>query len=296
MLTEYKPIILLIITAMAFLCACGAGSGGQSDARNLTVSLEPQRYLLEKIAGPDWTVTALLGRGEDPENFDPSISDLKKLHDSKVYFKTGTLEFEKQLESRMPDGIRFYDTSVGIDVITGTHGNCRHHDHNIAGHDHEGDPHTWTSVRNAKIMSRNMLSAMIEISPSDSAVFRENYRRLIAELDSCDSVIASLLEPLKGKAFMVWHPSLSYFARDYGLRQLSMGMDNKEMSARDFKRRIDMVRSEDALVFLVQPDFDTGRSEAIASAAGNRSATINTLVYDMPAELLRISQIISRQK
>ncbi len=299
MLTEYKPVILLIITVMAILCACGSGRKDSFGTHVLTVSLEPQRYLLERIAGPQWTVKTVLAKGEDPESFDPSMSDLKAIHDSRAYFKTGTLAFEDRLENHTLTGLKVYDTSKGIKRLEGTHeadihetGESHHHHHG----DGEYDPHIWTSIKNAEIMAYNMLTAMIELDPADSAVYRENYRSLIASLDSCDREIGRRLAPLKGSAFMVWHPSLSYFARDYELRQLSMGADNKEMSARDFRRRIDRARSEGAVVFFVQPDFDAGRSVSIAAAAGARNATANTLAYDLPQELLSISKIISQQR
>ncbi|MDE6099664.1 MAG: hypothetical protein K2G01_01335, partial [Paramuribaculum sp.] len=74
---------------------------------------------------------------------------------------------------------------------------------------------------------------------------------------------------------------------------LAMGMDNKEMSVTEFRNNIDVARKEGASVFLVQPDFDAGRSRAVADEAGVRSVTVNTLAYDMQAELLRIAEIIS---
>lgn len=298
MLTEYKPVILLIITVMALLCACGSGKSDFPGSRMLTVSLEPQRYLLERIAGPKWEVRTVLAKGEDPESFDPSMSELKAIHDSQAFFKTGTLAFEDRLENHTLKGLKVYDTSKGISRLTGTHEACvGHHDHHGHNHDDgEADPHIWTSVKNAEIMAFNMLTAMIELDPADSAVYRRNYRTLMAALDSCDREISRRLAPLKGSVFMVWHPSLSYFARDYGLRQLSMGADNKELSAREFRQRIDRARGEGAVVFFVQPDFDAGRSASIAAVAGARNATANTLAYDLPNELLSISKIISEQK
>ena len=75
---------------------------------------------------------------------------------------------------------------------------------------------------------------MIEIDPADSASYRRNYMALAATLDSCDRVISSRLKPVGHATFMVWHPSLSYFAEDYRLHQLSIGMDNKEIAGELF--------------------------------------------------------------
>lgn len=296
----YERMICAVcgIASLSLMLSCGQHKRPVSEHGVLSVSIEPQRYLLERIAGPKWKVNTLLSRGEDPENFDPTLADLKEMHDSRAYFKVGTMAFEDELVSRSQTSATVYDTSAGIRRLTGTHGHCANHHHDDEeeqdhDHDHETDPHVWASLKNAKIMAANMLAAMIEIDPADSASYRRNYMALAATLDSCDRVISSRLKPVGHATFMVWHPSLSYFAEDYRLHQLSIGMDNKEMSAAAFRDRIDHAKEQGAEVFLVQPDFDAGRSVAIASGAGARSATVNTLSYDLPQELLRISNIIS---
>ena len=287
----------LMSVVVAGLCAVGCGRSVNADNR-LVVSIEPQRYLLERIAGPKWTVTTLLGRGGDPENFDPSGASLRNLYDSRAYFIVGTLDFERGLIGRGQAGVTLFDTGRGLDHLHGTHTHCNHsdeHDDIHGGHDHEDavDPHVWTSVENARRMAANMLKAMIELDPADSAVYRANYKALELSLDSCRARISAILSDCRGMAFMVWHPSLSYFAAENGLEQLAMGMDNKEMSVTEFRNNIDVARKEGASVFLVQPDFDAGRSRAVADEAGVRSVTVNTLAYDMQAELLRIAEIIS---
>ena len=290
----------LTILMICVMCAVFAGcSGNGTDAsKKLIVSIEPQRFMLERIAGPYWQVESLLANGEDPESFDPAMSSLKSLSDSRAYFKMGGIEFEDNLIERFGDRINVIDCGSGINRIEGTHGHATHHDnHNCSGeHEHEYDPHTWTSLRTSKVIARNMLDGMIRIAPEDSAVFRKNYDALISYLDSCDLVVADKLLPAKGSSFMVWHPSLSYFARDYGLNQISIGLDNKEMSVASFKHNVDMAKEKGAVIFLVQPNFDAGKSEDIAKEAGAASGRINTLTYDMGAELMRIADLISNAK
>lgn len=291
MLNAIRNLIIVLFTAAAI---AGCGSEKESDNR-LTVSIEPQRYLLERIAGPKWTVTTLLDRGEDPESFDPSVAALRNLYDSRACFIVGTLGFEHGLLEGDRTDVRLFDTGRGIGLLHGTHSHCHHHHDHDHDHDHgdEADPHIWTSIDNSRAMARNMLEAMIELDPADSAVYRANYEKLVGRLDSCRAAVASLLDDSRGGAFMVWHPSLSYFAAENELEQIAIGLDNKEMSAGAFRNNIDLARDEGASVFLVQPDFDAGRSVAIADEAGVRSVMINTLAYDIPSELVRIAEIIS---
>lgn len=285
--------VLQYIFILLLLVSCSAKPDA-SQSHELTVSIEPQRYLLEQIAGPRWHVTMLMGRGEDPENFDPTLSDLHGLHSSRAYFKIGSMAFEDELVRRSGTETEIVDTGKGISRLEGTHGECHNHQHEHEegeNHDdHELDPHIWASIPNMKLMAANMLEAMIKTDPADSALYRSNYRKLTARLDSCDTAIRNLLADNRGATFMVWHPSLSYFARDYGLNQLSIGMSNKEMSVAAFRHKIDDAKALGANLFLLQSDFDAGRSASIASAAGATSMTVNTLAYDLPSELLRIAR------
>ncbi len=292
-------IVKIIISVAMALVAWGCMEQSES-GRKLTVSIEPQRFLLESVAGPKWQVTTLLSRGEDPENFDPPLSALRDLYDSRAYFPTGTIEFEHHL---LPDSLSHpmvFDTSVGMELLSGTHTHGddegEHHHHSACHHEHETDPHVWGSLKNAKIMAHNMLDALIQLDPADSAAYRFNYNQLCVKLDSADAAIKRILDPLKGESFMVWHPSLSYFAADYGLVQLPLGLDNKEMSVKAFRRNVDRARLKGARVFLVQPDFDAGQSLSIASEAGVGSHTVNTLCYDFPGELIRVANIIANPK
>lgn len=296
-------ISLSVLLFCLMLLACRRGESDPS--RQLTVSIEPQRYLLEQIAGDSWTVNTLLTSGEDPENFDPPISALKSMYDSRAYFTTGTMVFENQLKERSGSDIEIVDSSEGIARLHGTHSDCHHHHHHHEhgeDHDHhhhgeeadDEDPHTWTSIPNMRIMARNMLDAMVRIDPAGSDTYQANYRRLDHRLDSLEKVAAEYLADDKGASFMVWHPSLSYFANDYSLHQLSIGLEGKEMSVMGFRQKLDEAKGAGAAVFLLQPSIDAGRSRAIADEAGGIStSTVNTLAYDLPEELVRIAKLIS---
>lgn len=281
--------LIFTLLAIAILTAC---SQGEAD-RTLTVSIEPQRYLLEQIAVDKWQVNTVLEKGADPENFDPPMSTMKKAMSSRLYFSMGTLPFEQTLIDRMNEGgekVKTVDTSAGIRRLHGTHGP---HD----GHHHESaeDPHVWTSVVNSRQMARNMLDALVELDPDNSDYYNANYRRLDARLDSIDREIRTLLEPCQGATFVVWHPSLSYFAADYGLNQVAMGMENKEVSPMQMKENIDRARTLGARVMIVQPDFDQNRSAELARQIGATTLSVNLMSDAWIDDMLRTARTIAGQ-
>lgn len=284
--------LIFTLLAIAMLTAC---SQGDAD-RTLTVSIEPQRYLLEQIAGDKWQVNTVLEKGADPENFDPPMSTMKKAMSSRLYFSMGTLPFEQALIDRMNEGgerVKTVDTSAGIRRLHGTHGSHGSHD----GHNHHSaeDPHVWTSVGNSRLMARNMLNALIELDPDNSDYYTANFNRLDARLDSIDREIRTLLDPCQDATFVVWHPSLSYFAADYGLNQVAMGMENKEVSPMQMKDNIDRARQLGARVMIVQPDFDQNRSAELARQIGATTLSVNLMSDSWIDDMLRTARAIAGQ-
>lgn len=284
-----KNKISYIIGLLAVLLFYGCGKSGADDGRPvLAVSVEPQRYLLEKIAGDGWRVVTMLEKGSDPESFDPSMGTIASVMGAKAYFLNGQLPFEEMLQHRIRENnadIRLVDTSEGITLISGTH---HHHDDGHNHHDAGFDPHTWSSVRNAMAISDNMLRAMIEIDADNAQLYKENHAKLKAELQSIDKQYSEKLSSGRNMSFMMWHPSLSYFARDYGLNQIAVDSDNKELSAGQLKQKIDTARMQTAQIFIVQPEYDHRRSKELAGQINAKLIDVNLLSYDWVKELDKV--------
>lgn len=262
----------------------------------IAVSIMPQKYLLERLVGDKYKVVSLLSQGSNPETFEPNAAHLLNLETSDAYFKIGNIGFElaisNRLKSNNPD-LAVFDNSNGIEFITDSHnlgradGNDEHH-----GHHHEIDPHIWSSVKNAKIISTNMLNALMELDPRNSNLYLINYKHLSDSLDALDKKIDSILAPVKGMKFAVWHPSLSYFARDYGLKQLSLQTANKEESIKGFKNKFDAVNTDSVLVFLYQAEFDSRQAEAVTSELGIKPIVINPMNPRLDEELIHTANAI----
>lgn len=259
----------------------------RSDKPVITVSIEPQRWMLEQIVGDRMEVRTLLSSGGNPESYEPAFTHMTQLEESGCYMPVGHLGFETAIVDRVRannPGLRIVAVSDSIEYITG----CAH------GHDHGIDPHVWSSPSNARIIARNMLREVLWLDSANADFYRAGYQRLIARIDSVDGLCRSILAPHGGEAFMVWHPSLSYFARDYGLRQLAVGSEGKEPSVADTRRIVDHMSGDNARVFLVQKNFDTSRAEVLAADnAGMRIVTIDPLNYDWDSEMLLTARAIA---
>lgn len=288
---NFRYILFLTLLPALMLTCLLAGCGTQMATKPIiTVSIQPQKYLLEKIAGDKWDVKCLLSNGANPESYDPSLTHLMNLENSTAYFRIGNIPFESAIITKVtknnPD-LKIIDSSEGIALITGTH----------SGHagDMEIDPHTWTSVKNAKKIASNMYNGLVGLDPENKSVYTRNFKKLLANLDSLDNSIKEKLAPCQGESFIVWHPSLSYFARDYGLKQISLSPEGKEASVTMMQSAIDHSKEAGAKVLFYQKDIDSRQAVVANEQIGAKLVTINPLSYNWEGEIINIADALSQQ-
>lgn len=288
-MAKYNSIFIAAAAAALSITACT--NNAATESRPLVcVSIEPQKWILEQIVGDKMDIVSLLPAEANPENFDPPVSALRQAADAEAYMQVGHLPWERSLIGRIADtnkNIKVVDTSYGINLIAGTHGHA--HD----GDESEFDPHTWSSVKNARIIARNMAEAVTDIDSANAGYYNTNLQKLIARLDSLDNSFTNRLAPVKGEPILVWHPSLSYFARDYGIEQIAIGAENKETTLKAMQSKIDLATSKKPRVFFVQPQMDGAHSSQIIDAIGARKVVMHPLDYDWMAEMERITDAIT---
>ena len=272
-----KYLNWIFIVLAVIVAACGGSKGDEREV--LVVSIEPQRYMLEQIAGDDYRIVVLMPNGENAETFEPSMAKRMDVDNSVAYFTIGHLPFENNLKKTAKDGVSIVKTSEGIEPVYGTH--THHHGHS---HGSDVDPHMWTSVRNARVMSYAMTNKLKELKPEKADEYQARFEKFDTHLDSLDKSYAERLVSVK-RPFMVWHPSLSYFARDYGLKQISVSQDNKENSMQELRSVIDNAKTDSVKVFFFQRDYDARQAEVVSDGVGARLVPMNPGAYEWENEL-----------
>lgn len=283
-------------------CSSRKGSNDHGEKRVLTVTIEPQRYFLDHIVGDSFTVNTLVPVGTSPEAYEPAPSVMVNMGKSELYFMVGDLGFEKAWSGRLAannPGITIVDCSRGIDRMVGhahhhEEGEAHdHHDH----HHHDGlDPHVWSSPSAVKIFTRNMLDAVVAADPENEATYRENYGQLLKTIERTDSTIRSLLRDVPGRSFIIYHPALGYFARDYGLNQLSIEFEGKNPSPSQIKKIVDIARAEKINTVFIEKGFDTKNAEVISNEIDAELFVIDPLAYEWDTELIRVATILARNE
>ena len=279
---------LIYILTLFILSACG-NTTQKSEKPILTVTLEPLRYFTEAIAGDNYEVVSMVPKGSSPESYDPTPQQLVNLSKSQAYFRIGYIGFEqawmKKLEANCPN-MKVYDTSKGIDLL-------RDKGHWHGDHFHEGgvEPHVWNSTQNALIIADNIYQALCELDSTHQEDYQKRLDVLKQTIRQTDANIRTLLENADS-TFLIYHPALSYFARDYGLKQVSIEEGGKEPSPAQLKALIETCRNENVHTIFVQQEFDQRNAQLIANELGVNIVSINPLSYDWVKEMIRIAEAL----
>lgn len=283
---NFRRNIPALLIAVLLLASCSHIA--ERDGRPvLAVSIAPQRTLLQAIAGSDYEVVTVLPGGTDPESYDPTPAQRRAVADADAYFITGAFAFEQTMADALPDSVEVVDGNAGIEMIYGTHGE------DVYGNIH-ADPHIWMSARNMRTMAAGMAACLARLRPDHARIYAHRSDSLAAVIDSLDAAIAAILAGAPTHAFAVRHPSLSYFARDYGLRQHAIGMDGKEMSTSGIRRVIDEARADSVAVFFVETDEQAERIASVAQGIGARTVVVNLLDADWQRQLQSVAHAIAR--
>ena len=283
-----KKLIYILI----LLVCCACGNTAQKDEKPiLTVTLEPLRYFTEALAGDHYQVVSMVPKGNSPESYDPTPQQLVNLSRSQAYLRIGYIGFEqawmKKLEENNPD-MKVFDTSQGVDLIRGE-------GHWHGDHFHEGgvEPHIWNSTRNASVIADNIFAALCELDAAHEADYKHRLDSLKQIISQTDADVRTSLKNADS-TFLIYHPALSYFARDYGLKQISIEEGGKEPSPAQLKALIEACRKENAHTIFVQQEFDQRNAQLIADELGVNVVSINPLSYNWAEEMLRVAQALKR--
>ncbi|MGC9524623.1 MAG: metal ABC transporter solute-binding protein, Zn/Mn family [Limnospira sp.] len=261
-------------------------------AIDVTVSILPQKYFVEKIGGENVNVNVMVPPGASPATYEPKPQQLKDLSDAEAYVSIG-IHFEKpwmpRMESANPQ-MAIVDSAAGIEKLPLED---HHHHEGEEVHDHGGDtldPHIWLSPRRAKQQAQNIYEGLVKVDPENQETYRQNLEQFLAEIDQIDAQIRANLEGVGNRKFMVFHPSWGYFADDYNLEQKAIEVGGQEPSASELAALIAEAKAENIRVIFAQPEFNTQSVQTIAQEIGGDVILVTPLAPNWSENLLEVSE------
>lgn len=280
---------LIAVFLICWTTACTSGRQ-QTDVQPIYVSIQPLRELVRSIVGDDFPVEVLVPPGASPETFEPTARQYVDLNRARLIFNVGLIDFETNLLAKIEDQDKIINLSTGIELIAGS---CSHCSHGHV-HAHGVDPHIWTSPKALQRMAENACAAIRRVWP-DSTKYEANCRRLQERLQELDRRTGERIAASGVSYFIIYHPALTYYARDYGLQQIAIEEEGKEPSARRIARLIAQARRDSVRHLFYQSQFPASSVEVIASDIGAEAVRIDPLREDAIANIEEITDLITAQ-
>lgn len=299
-------IIFSVVFVVQFLSVAAA------EPVQVVVSIPPQTYFVKQISGDLVDVMSMLPEGRFPHTFEPTAKQMKLLSKADMYVRI-KVEFENAWWGKMlavnPD-MFVVDSTVGIDVIEGhehhheqedEHHEGEHHKHEGEHHEHEGetlehsrrDPHIWLSPKLVKIQAEAICEGLIHVDPDHKDTYAANQEIFLNTLDNLDQEIQQALANIETRKFMIFHPSWTYFARDYHLEQIPIELEGKEPSAAEMMQLMKTAKQENIRVIFVQPQTSKRSVEIIARQVGAGVEILDPLAANWVENMRKVARTLA---
>lgn len=282
-----KILYLFIYIALAMMLYSCNNIEKKSYDNTIFVSIAPLKPIVEAIVGDDFSVEVLVPAGASPETFEPTPKQFIALNESVMVLSTGLLDFEKSILQRVHDQSKVINLSQGIATIAGS---CSHTHH--GKHCHHGvDPHIWCSPKCIDIMAKNMYNALVAMVPDKD--YSTAYSTINEQIKELDSVVTKLCNNSSLPYFIIYHPALTYLARDYNLEQVAIEHEGKEPSAKHLATIIERARRDGMKRVFYQSEFPESSVAIVAEDIGAETVEINPLDENIFENIVTITTLIT---
>ena len=275
---------LLLLTVCTSFSSCQ--NDYSADDRQLTVSIEPLRYITEAIAGDCYTVKTLTPEGVSPEAYMPTPQQIASINKGSAYVYLGSLGFEQQNLNKIIENCpHLYVINVSENIPLISNEGCCTTD--------SSDPHIWTSPKNIRTIAHNIHKALCHMDSANVTIYNQRLAAFTQHMDSINKAIHKELDSISNRTFLINHPALAYFANQYNLKQLSVEKDGKEASAERVAQLIKDCREAGVKMVFLQKQNSKRIATHIAEEIGADTLTINPLSFDWDQEMLHIAKSLN---
>lgn len=218
----------------------------------------PVAWLGCEVVGTPCEPIGLIPTGASAHSWEPKPSQLRQLEGIDAWLRTG-LSFEDSWTTRLQGTfpkLPVVDLRGGLDLESKQDGH---------GHKHEPmDPHVWTSPRAMKVLAETLAVRLSAQRPDLTPRIAANLPRVRLKLDSLDNFARTTLAPWSGRTFLINHLGLGYLARDYGLTQMALEREGRELSPVDLFKLRNLARAQGFRAVYVQPEASDRAARSIA--------------------------------
>ncbi len=282
-----RYFVYVFLSLMVFY-GCSPQTSQKEEKSVVLVSILPQKTFVEKIAGDDFDISILIPHGANPTTYSLLPAQMTEIAKASVWFKMGHVGFELSWGDKIlqtNSALKVVDLSSGLDLIaarkdetTGT----------MTG----VDPHIWLSPSLVKKMAASIRDGLVALRPDRRETYHLNFQQFMKEIDDADLEIRQMLKGFEGRKFISFHPSLSYFAREYGLEQYSLEQRGKEPTPGHIASLVSMARAENIRVIYIQSDFDRENARMFAQEINGEAIQVWPLNPEWSENLVSMARLL----
>lgn len=286
---DLMRLVAVLVIMMGFMSGCGE-SKKKDDV--VSVSILPVQYFIDQLTDNALEVNVMVPQGSSHGTYSPTARQMQRLSDSGIYFRIGSLGYEQAFIRRLHElnpKMKEVNLSNHVELIRGmpiVHGD----------HVHEGgvDPHIWMSPAAMLSLLPVIKDALVEVYPEYQETVEANYPALYADVERAHLHMQEITQNITQKRFMIFHPALTYLARDYGMEQVSIEHEGKEPSPGQLSQLIRQARAETIPIIFIQEEYDQRNAELVAAETGARVIQINPLSYDWLKEMNDLMEVFKQ--
>ncbi|NBV43033.1 hypothetical protein EBR96_09745, partial [bacterium] len=130
--------------------------------------------------------------------------------------------------------------------------------------------------------------------PAFADQYLENAHRLANQMNRIDSDLVRQFQS-GHRAVFVSHPSLTYFARDYGISQFSVETHGKSPSAKALTETLKKAKSAQVSVIISQPQYGPSTLIPVAKQLGVPIREFDIYSSDYPDSVRRLASLILKE-
>lgn len=283
-----------------FLCAGFSavlwGAAAMPAQAAVVASIKPLGFIASAIADGVTSTEVLLPDGASEHDYALRPSDVKRLQGADLVVWVGP-EMEAFMQKSVSQLSQQKQVQLaalgGVKPLLMKGSDDDEHDHE--GHDHgaqnsdedhhhgEYNMHIWLSPEIARLSAVAIHDKLVELMPENRAKLDANLQNFESGLADADKQVGSVLAPLKGKGYFVFHDAYGYFEKHYGLTPLGHFTVNPEIqpgAQRLHEIRTQLVEHKAVCVF-AEPQFRPAVINAVARGTNVRSGTLDPLGIDV---------------
>lgn len=212
MVISLKRLIVIALclgSALPFFWGC-TSIKVPSNRPLVIVSVAPYQGLVKAIGGNTFDVISALPSNYDPHTTAIAPSRIEALRRGSLWIGIGE-PYEKKLKSALLSAdpkLEVLQLKASLPLKN-------------------GDRHFWLSLIELRSQVKVITARLVRLWPEHQAIYQKNLEKLLSQIDTLNLSIKVKISKARGKTLLTSHDALSYFCRDYGLKQLALESHGK---------------------------------------------------------------------